>query len=86
LWLGREIVTDHPLPWQQPLSVESITPGRVAQAFSAILAVIGTPAQPPKPRGKSPGWTQDKKRPKKIRDPVVKKRPSRQRKNQQPAS
>jgi hypothetical protein len=34
LWLGREIVTDRPLPWHKPLPVESMTPGRVAQSFA----------------------------------------------------
>jgi hypothetical protein len=74
LWLGREIVTDSPLPWQKPLAAESLTPGRVAQAFSIILAVIGTPARLPKPRGKSRGWPENQKRRSKIRYPVVKKR------------
>ncbi|WP_442945068.1 hypothetical protein [Nostoc sp.] len=35
--------------------------------------MIGTPAQPPKPRGKSPGWTPGKKRHRKNRCPIVKK-------------
>jgi hypothetical protein len=86
LWLGREIVTDNPLPWQKPLPVESLTPGRVAQSFGTILAVIGTPAREPKPRGKSPGWPNDKKRQPKIRYPVVKKRPSRPSRTQKSTS
>ena len=36
LWLAREIVQDEPLPWQKSLPQESLTPGRVAQAFSTI--------------------------------------------------
>ncbi|MEH1888817.1 MAG: hypothetical protein V7K92_04900 [Nostoc sp.] len=50
-----------------------MTPGRVAQAMGGVFAVIGTPTQPPKPRGKSPGWTTGKKRYRKNRCPIVKK-------------
>jgi hypothetical protein len=74
LWLAREIVQDNPLPWQKPLPQGFLTPGRVAQAFGAILAAIGTPACFPKTRGKSPGWPQGKKRTAKIHYPTVKKR------------
>ena len=71
LWLAREIVEDNPLPWQKPQI--GLTPGRVAQGFSALLAVIDTPAGDPKPRGKSPGWQKGKQRPKRTRYPIVKK-------------
>jgi hypothetical protein len=71
LWLARDIVADNPLPWQKPST--TLTPGRVAQAFAGVLAAIDTPAQPPKPRGKSPGWPQGKSRHKRTRYPVVKK-------------
>ena len=40
LWLAREIVQDEPLPWQKSLPQESLTPGRVAQAFSTIALRI----------------------------------------------
>ncbi len=46
LWLARDIVADHPLPWQKLL--DNLTPGRVAQAMGSILATIGTPARSPK--------------------------------------
>ncbi len=52
LWLAREIIEDSPLPWQKPQAKEKLTPGRVAQSFSVLLATIGTPAHMPKPRGK----------------------------------
>ncbi len=71
LWLARELVNDRPLPWQK--SVTNLTPGRVAQSMGAIFAVIGTPAQPPKSRGKSPGWPTGQPRTRKIRCPIVKK-------------
>ena len=60
LWLARDIVTDNPLPWQKREA--KLTPARVAQAMGGVLATIGTPAQPPKPRGKSPGWPQGEPR------------------------
>lgn len=71
LWLARDLVTDNPLPWQK--SLDNLTPGRVAQAMGGVFAVIGTPALPPKPRGKSPGWEPGKKRRRKNRCPIVKK-------------
>ena len=41
LWLAREECIDHPLPWQSPQ--DSLSPGRVAQAFASILVAIATP-------------------------------------------
>jgi hypothetical protein len=79
LWLAREIVQDNPLPWQKPLARESLTPGRVARAFVGILAVVGTPAPSPKPRGKSPGQPTGRKQTPRIHYPTVKKRYSPQR-------
>ena len=73
LWLARGIIEDNPLPWQKPQPPEKLTPGRVAQNFSGLLARIGTPAKSPKPRGKSPGWQKGKIRTKKTRFPIVKK-------------
>jgi len=71
LWLARDIVADNPLPWQK--SQTNLTPGRVAQAMGGVLAMIGTPAQPPKTRGKSPGWPTGEPRQRRNRYPVVKK-------------
>jgi hypothetical protein len=71
LWLARDVVTDKPLPWQKMQA--KLTPGRVAQAMGGVLALIGTPAQPPKPRGKSPGWPTGEPRLRRIRYPIVKK-------------
>jgi len=73
LWLAREMAWDNPLPWQKPQGAKEMTPGRVAQGMGGVLAVLGTPARPPKPRGKSPGWPKGKKREAKPRYPVVKK-------------
>jgi hypothetical protein len=80
LWLARDIVADNPLPWQK--SSDKMTPGRVAQAMGSIFAVSGTPALPPKPRGKSPGWKTDQLRKRRIRYPIVKKTTTKPRKEQ----
>jgi len=71
LWLAKDIVKEYHLPWQKPQS--NLTPGRVAQSMLELLVEIGTPALPPKPRGKSTGWKPGKKRSKRTRYPVVKK-------------
>jgi hypothetical protein len=71
LWLARDLVADNPLPWQK--SMLQLTPGRVAQAMGGVLALIGTPAQPPKPRGKSPGWPTGEPRLRRTSYPIVKK-------------
>ncbi len=73
LWLARPVVSDHPLPWQKPQGNTVMTPGRVRQSLAAVFATIGTPAQPPKPRGKSPGWPKGKPRTKAPRYPIVRK-------------
>jgi hypothetical protein len=70
-----ELVIENRLPWQSV--TVNLTPGRVAQSILALLIEIGTPAQPPKPRGKSPGWTKGNIRTKPPRYPTVKKRVSR---------
>jgi len=58
---ARQIVQDQPLPWQKAQSV--LTPGRVLRGLGAIFAQIGTPAQAPQTRGKSPGWPKGRSRP-----------------------
>ena len=72
LWLARDLVNDNPLPWQKQMT--QFTPGRVAQAMPGILVRVSTPAKPPKPRGKSPGWETGQPRQRRIRYPIVKKR------------
>ena len=55
LWLARPLVADQRLPWDRPLPADRLTPGRVRRAWPALLAWLGTPARPPRPRGKAPG-------------------------------
>lgn len=55
LRLARSIAADRRLPWEKPLSQRRLTPTRVLRAFCGLLPGLGTPAQAPKPRGRSPG-------------------------------
>ncbi len=71
LWLAKDLVAQHHLPWQKPLS--HLTPGRVAESIALLLPEIGTPAVCPKPRGKSPGWQMGNKRTKKLVTQSLKK-------------
>ncbi len=73
LWLARPLVNDVRWPWQKPQATECRTPGRVRQGMAGLLAVIGTPAPQPKPRGKAPGWPTGRVRKRRERYEVVKK-------------
>lgn len=74
LWLARSVVADQRHPWEKAIPDPArFTPGRVHRAMAALLASIGTPVQPPKPRGKSPGTPLGSKRMPRIRFPCLKK-------------
>ena len=73
LWLARTLVNDVRLPWQKPQPAGHKTPGRVRQGMAGLWAAIGTPAPPPKPRGKAPGWPAGRVRTRRERYEVVKK-------------
>jgi hypothetical protein len=55
LYLARALVSDARLPWERPLAAHQFSPGRVRRGFPGLLLTLSTPAQAPKPRGKSPG-------------------------------
>lgn len=58
LWLAREVVEALPRPWERYLPQpegQAASPSAVQRDLGRILREIGTPAQPPKPRGNSPG-------------------------------
>ena len=83
LWLAKDLVKDHHLPWQS--SQKNLTPGRVAQSVLPLLIEIDTPASLPKTRGKSPGWKTGEKRTRRNTYPIAKKsyyRPKKAKKNQ----
>ena len=84
LWLAKNLVKEHHLPWQSPSKI--LTPGRVAQSLFLLLLEIGSPSQPAKPRGKSPGWKQGKERRKRKAYPIAKKSHSRTKKSKKEAA
>ncbi len=55
LRLARSVVADQCLPWERRLDMRPLTPYRVRRAFCTVLPLVGTPANPPKPCGRSPG-------------------------------
>jgi hypothetical protein len=71
LFLARDVVKDRPLPWQP--TQEQLTPERTLQSLGATFREISTPAAPPQPRGKSPGWPKGRPRARPKRYPVVRK-------------
>lgn len=55
LLLARGLVADRRLPWEKPLAARKLTPYRVLRGFATLVLLLGTPAEAPKPRGRSPG-------------------------------
>lgn len=81
LYLARPLISDAPLPWQKPQTV--LTPSRVQRRLGGLFVVIGTPAQRPQTRGKSPGWQTGKERRRPERHRIVKKTSKKPRKRSQ---
>jgi hypothetical protein len=77
LYLARFDVEPTVRPWERsklaPPVEQAATPPQTQRGFARLLARIGTPAQPPKPRGKSPGRGKGAHPPPRPRYPVVKK-------------
>jgi DDE superfamily endonuclease len=55
LYLARDLVAAERFPWED--TARPLTPRQVRRGMHKIIAHLGTPAQPPRPRGKSPGRT-----------------------------
>ena len=57
LRLARRAIADVHLPWERPQrpARRALTPARVRQAFPHLLVTLDTPANAPKPCGRSPG-------------------------------
>ena len=58
LWLARHLVQRVPRPWERYLPAaqqRQISPAQVQRDLARLIRQLGTPAQPPQPRGKSPG-------------------------------
>jgi hypothetical protein len=76
LWLARDLAESLPRSWERYLpEVEGKTasPSTVQRDLGRIIRQIGTPAEPPKPRGKSPGRAKGEQQPPRKRHPVIKK-------------
>ncbi len=58
-------------PWES--TQRPVTPRQVRRVMPTILQQVGTPALPPKPRGKPPGWRKGRQRTPAPRFPVVRK-------------
>jgi len=85
LWLARHLAEAMPRPWERYLPQfhtqaenQEISPSMVQRDFGRIIQEIGTPAQSPKPRGKSPGRTKGERQQPRKRHKVVKKSVSKQ--------
>jgi hypothetical protein len=72
LRLARPLA-DTRLPWDH--SARPVTPARVRRAFRALRSILGTPAGPPKPSGKSPGRPEGKRSAAAPRHRVISKTP-----------
>ena len=57
LRLARRTSADVRLPWEAPQRPDrdALTPARVRRAFPQLLVTLATPANAPKPCGRSPG-------------------------------
>jgi hypothetical protein len=53
LALARPLAGQHLLPWES--ARRPVTPRQVRRVMGRIIAHIGSPVRPPRPRGKSPG-------------------------------
>ena len=73
LLLARGVVADRRLPWEKPLAAEKLTPYRVLRSFVTLVPLLGTPAEAPKPRGRSPGRPKGSLSGPARRHPAVKK-------------
>jgi hypothetical protein len=76
LWLTRELVEALPRPWEQYLPQpegQVASPSAVQRDCGRILREIGTPAQPPKHRGNSPGRAKGMRLTRRKRHRVIKK-------------
>ena len=73
LRLARACVADLRLPWERRYEPARLRPMRVHRAVSALLAHVGTPAEPPKPCGRSPGRPKGRLSGRAERYPALKK-------------
>lgn len=76
MWLARLLVEAMPRAWERylpPSDSGEASPAAVQRDLGRIIWEIGTPANPPKPRGKSPGRAKGEQQPPRKRHPVIRK-------------
>lgn len=74
LWVARHLADCRPRPWERNLPTMKAcltSPTLVQRDFGRIIRQIGTPAQPPKPRGYAAGWPAGRQRKPRVRHQVV---------------
>jgi hypothetical protein len=76
LRLARQLVADQRLPWERPRPQQRMSPVRVRRGFPRLLCALGSPADTPKPCGRSPGRPKGRCSGPAVRCPAIKK-PSR---------
>ena len=73
-WVGRHLANSLPRPWERNLpemKAAVISPTLAQRDWRRIIRQLGTPAQPPKPRGNATGWPRGRQRKRRERRPVV---------------
>ena len=73
LRLARGLISDLRLPWERRRDNAQLTPVRVRRGFRGLRAIIGTPANPPKPSRAGPGRPKGTRKPPRTRYPAIKK-------------
>jgi len=73
LRLARPVAEDHRQRWERRRKRGKLTPGRVRRDFHRLIALTGTPANPPKPSKAGPGRPKGRTSPPATRYPVIKK-------------
>jgi hypothetical protein len=73
LRLARAVVDDQRLPWERRLRPRRLTPYRVRRGIPSLLCALASPANPPKPCGRSPGRPKGHRSGPATRHPAVKK-------------
>jgi len=76
LWLAHDLAEALLRPWERYLPEAkrgTASPSTVQRDFGRIIRQIRTPAESPKPRGKSPGRAKGERQQPRKRHPVIKK-------------
>ena len=73
LRLARLCAADRRLPWERRLPAGKLTPNRVRRDFPQLLVGLGSPADGPKPCGRSPGRPRGRRSGRAPRYPALKK-------------